>query len=85
MNLKIEPGMSVALTGESGSGKSTFINLMMRFYDPNYGEILLDGVNLKDYNLHDLRMKVSLVMQEPMVFNYSIGENMLYANLNASN
>ena len=48
--------------GESGCGKSTFVNLMMRFYDPDFGEILLDGVNIKDYNLHDLRKAVSLVM-----------------------
>ena len=52
MNLKIEPGQSVALTGESGCGKSTFINLMMRFYDPCFGDIFLDGINLKEYNLH---------------------------------
>lgn len=85
LNLKIEPGQSVALTGESGSGKSTFINLMMRFYDPDFGEILLDGKNIKEYNLHDLRYKISLVMQEPIVFNYSIAENILYSKLQASN
>ena len=62
MNLVINPGESVALVGESGCGKSTFVNLMMRFYDPDFGEILLDGVNIKDYNLHELRKVVSLVM-----------------------
>lgn len=62
MTLKIEPGISCALTGESGSGKSTFINLMMRFYDPDFGEILLDGKNIKEYNLHYLRQRISLVM-----------------------
>lgn len=85
MNLKIEPNESVALTGESGCGKSTFINLMMRFYDPDFGEILLDGKNLKDYNLHKLREKVSLVMQEPIIFNYSIAENLIYSKLDAYN
>lgn len=64
--------------GESGCGKSTFVNLMMRFYDPEYGQILLDDVDLKDYNLHSLRKSVSLVMQEPTLFNYSILENILY-------
>lgn len=62
MNLVINPGESVALVGESGCGKSTFVNLMMRFYDPDFGEILLDGVNIKDFNLHELRKAVSLVM-----------------------
>lgn len=62
LSLTINPDETVALTGESGCGKSTFINLMMRFYDPDFGEILLDDKNLKDYNLHDLRRRVSLVM-----------------------
>jgi ATP-binding cassette subfamily B protein len=62
LNLVIYPGESVALVGESGCGKSTFVNLMMRFYDPDFGEILLDGVNIKDFNLHELRKAVSLVM-----------------------
>jgi len=55
LNLKISPNEQVALVGESGCGKSTFVNLMMRFYDVDFGEILLDGVNIKDYNLHSLR------------------------------
>ena len=85
LNLTIEVGETVALTGESGCGKSTFINLMMRFYDPDFGNIKLDGKNLNEYNLHDLRRRVSLVMQEPLIFNYSIGDNLLYSKLNASN
>lgn len=62
LNLKVNKNESVALVGESGCGKSTFVNLLMRFYDPDQGEILLDGVNIKDYNLHDLRKAISLVM-----------------------
>lgn len=85
LNLTIEPRQSVALVGESGCGKSTFVNLMMRFYDPNHGKILLDGVDLRDYNLHELRKAISLVMQEPIIFNYSIMENVLYGKLDASN
>lgn len=57
----------------------------MRFYDVDFGEILLDGTNIKKYNLHSLRQKISLVMQEPSIFNYSILENILYGKLNASN
>jgi len=85
LNLTINPNESVALVGESGCGKSTFVNLMMRFYDPNFGQILLDGVNIAEYNLHDLRKAVSLVMQEPSIFNYSIKENVLYGKLAAKN
>lgn len=57
----------------------------MRFYDPDFGAVFLDGVNIKDYNLHDLRMAISLVMQEPIIFNYTILENVLYGKTNASN
>jgi ABC-type multidrug transport system fused ATPase/permease subunit len=85
LNLEIEPGESVALVGESGCGKSTFINMLMRFYDPEFGEVLLDDVNIKEYNLHDLRKAISLVMQEPIVFNYSILENVLYGKTDATN
>lgn len=84
MNLKINPGQSVALVGESGCGKSTFVNLLMRFYDVDQGEVLFDGVNVKEYNLHDLRMAISLVMQEPIIFNYTILENILYGKLDAT-
>lgn len=83
LNLKIEKGQSVALVGESGCGKSTFVNLMMRFYDPEFGQILLDGTDIRDFNLHSFRKAVSLVMQEPIIFNYSILENILYSKLDA--
>lgn len=85
LTLTINPNESVALVGESGCGKSTFVNLMMRFYDPDHGKILLDGVDIKDYNLHDLRKTVSLVMQEPSIFNYAIADNVLYGKLDAKN
>lgn len=85
LDLTINPGDSVALVGESGCGKSTFVNLLMRFYDVDQGEILLDGINIKDIDLHDLRKVISLVMQEPIIFNYTIVENILYGKENASN
>jgi len=62
LSIKIEPGQSIALVGESGCGKSTFVNLLMRFYDVDHGEVLLDGTNIKNINLHDLRNAISLVM-----------------------
>lgn len=85
MTITINPGESVALVGESGCGKSTFVNLMMRFYDADHGQILFDGVDIKTINLHDLRMAISLVMQEPIIFNYTILENILYGKLDAKN
>jgi len=85
LNIKINPKESVALVGESGCGKSTFVNLLMRFYDVDEGEVLLDGVDIRKINLHDLRKAVSLVMQEPIIFNYTILENILYGKLDASN
>ena len=85
LSITINPNEQVALVGESGCGKSTFVNLMMRFYDVDSGEILLDGKNIKDINLHDLRKAISLVMQEPIIFNYSIIDNMLYGKDKATN
>jgi len=85
LNLTINPNETVALVGESGCGKSTFVSLLMRFYDVDFGEILIDGVNVKDYNLHDLRKAMSMVMQEPVLFNYTIEENILYGKPEASN
>jgi ABC-type multidrug transport system fused ATPase/permease subunit len=83
--LKIEAQQSVALVGESGCGKSTFVNLVMRFYDVDSGQVLIDGVDIKDYDLHSLRETISMVMQEPIIFNYSIVENVLYGAPNAKN
>lgn len=85
LTIKIEPNEAVALVGESGCGKSTFVNLLMRFYDVDDGQILLDDVDIREYNLHDLRKAISLVMQEPIIFNYSILENILYSKLDATN
>lgn len=85
MNITINPQESVALVGESGCGKSTFVNLLMRFYDPDQGAIYLDGVDIKTLNLHDLRTAISLVMQEPIIFNYSVLENILYGKEDATN
>lgn len=85
LNLTINPNEVIALVGESGCGKSTIVNLLMRFYDVDSGQILLDGRDIKTINLHDLRRAISLVMQEPIIFNYSILENILYGKSNASN
>ena len=83
--MKINAKETVALVGESGCGKSTIVSLLLRFYDINSGKILIDGVDIKDYNLNDLRKNMGLVMQEPTLFNYTITENILYGAMNASN
>lgn len=85
LNLKINSKDCIAIVGESGQGKSTFINLVMRFYDPEFGAVLIDGVDVRSYDLPQLRMKMGLVMQEPTLFNYSVKENILYGNSHASN
>lgn len=85
LNLKINPKESIALVGESGCGKSTFVNLLLRFYDVDEGEILIDGRNIKEYNIHSLRKLMGYVMQEPTLFHYSILENILYGKRDALN
>ncbi|KAK9449524.1 P-loop containing nucleoside triphosphate hydrolase protein [Limtongia smithiae] len=77
-NLTIPAGKTVALVGASGSGKSTIVGLIERFYSPIYGEVFLDGHNLNDLNLRWLRQKIALVQQEPTLFACSIFENISY-------
>lgn len=85
LNLKINANESIAIVGESGQGKSTFISLVMRFYDPEFGTVLIDGVDVKTMNVVQLRERLGLVMQEPLLFNYSLSENILYGKLKATN
>lgn len=74
-NLTIEAGKTVALVGPSGSGKSSIMGLLLRFYDPDEGEILLDGVNIKKYNIRWLRGQFGYVGQEPVLFSGTVAEN----------
>ena len=78
LNLIIEPGKKVAFVGESGCGKSTSVNLIERLYDPVEGQILIDGIDIKDYNLEYLRSLIGYVQQEPVLFNKSIKDNLLF-------
>jgi subfamily B ATP-binding cassette protein MsbA len=75
INLKIEKGKTIALVGSSGSGKSTLADLVPRFHDVSSGEILVDGVNIKDYSINSLRQLMGIVTQEPILFNDSIANN----------
>ncbi|ONI24182.1 hypothetical protein PRUPE_2G229100 [Prunus persica] len=83
-SLKVNGGQTVAVVGVSGSGKSTIISLIERFYDPVAGQVLLDGRDLKVYNLRWLRNHLGLVQQEPIIFSTTIRENIIYARHNAS-
>ena len=81
--LKIPAGKAVALVGSSGSGKSTVISLLQRFYDPLGGDILLDGVSIKKLQLKWLRSQMGLVSQEPTLFATTIKENILFGKEDA--
>ncbi|KAL8506135.1 hypothetical protein ACS0TY_017119 [Phlomoides rotata] len=83
LSLKINAGTTVALAGQSGSGKSTIISLIERFYDPINGSVLIDDKDVKDYNLRSLRMHIALVSQEPTLFAGTIYENIAYGKQNA--
>jgi len=84
LSFKIPHGTKVAFVGESGCGKSTTVQLIERFYDPIEGEVLIDGTNLKEYDLQALRKYVGYVGQEPVLFAMSIRENLLLAKPNAT-
>jgi ATP-binding cassette subfamily B protein len=74
----------VGIVGATGAGKTTLVSLLMRFYDPSAGQILLDGIDLRDYRLADLRNQFALVLQEPVRFSTSIAENIAYARSGAT-
>jgi ATP-binding cassette, subfamily B, bacterial MsbA len=84
INLTIEKGKTVALVGSSGAGKSTLADLVPRFHDVSSGELLIDGVNIKDYSLHSLRNLMSIVTQEPILFNDTIASNISLGMNNAN-
>lgn len=84
INLKIEKGKSVALVGQSGSGKSTLVDLLPRFYDIEEGEILINGINIKDYKIKDLRSLMGNVNQEPVLFNDTVFNNIAFGIDNIS-
>jgi subfamily B ATP-binding cassette protein MsbA len=84
INLKIEKGKTVALVGSSGAGKSTLADLIPRFHDVSSGELLIDGINIKAYSLKSVRDQISIVTQEPILFNDSIANNIRLGKQTAS-
>ena len=84
VNMTIDPGKITALVGLSGAGKSTIVNLLDKFYEPQMGQILLDGVDLREYDTQYLRENIGLVLQKNHIFDGTIEENILYGNPNAT-
>jgi ATP-binding cassette subfamily B protein len=84
LTLSIPAGTRVGLAGKTGVGKSTMLHLLSRFFDPKAGRILLDGIDLRAYRVADLRGQFAIVLQEPMLFSTSIGDNIAYARPSAT-
>ncbi|WVZ69174.1 hypothetical protein U9M48_018005 [Paspalum notatum var. saurae] len=84
LSLQVTSGTTMAIVGESGSGKSTVISLVERFYDPQAGEVLIDGINIKNLKVSWIREKIGLVSQEPLLFMTSIKDNIMYGKEDAT-
>ena len=78
ISFKVEKGETVAFIGSTGSGKSTLVNLIPRFYDATYGEVLVDGVNVKNYKLEELNNRLGYVSQKPIIFSGTVSSNISY-------
>jgi len=84
ISFEVPAGARVGVVGGTGAGKTTLLNLLMRFYDPCHGQVLLDGRDLREYRISDLRKQFSVVLQEPVLFGASISENIAYGKPDAS-
>jgi ATP-binding cassette, subfamily B, bacterial len=84
ISFKVDAGSCVGIAGTTGAGKSTLVSLLLRFYDPTGGRILMGGIDLRDYRLADLRNQFAVVQQEPVLFSSSIAENIAYARPRAT-
>lgn len=82
ISFKVEKGETVAFIGSTGSGKSTLVNLIPRFYDATYGEVLVDGVNVKNYKLEELNNRLGYVSQKPIIFSGTVSSNISYGLVN---
>ncbi len=83
INLSVKPGESIAFVGPTGVGKSTLVSLIPRFYDPRAGRVLIDGTDIREYQLKSLRSQISMVLQPPLVFPVSVRENIAYGRPDA--
>ncbi|MCT1628062.1 ABC transporter ATP-binding protein/permease [Corynebacterium sanguinis] len=84
LNLRVEPGQTAAIVGPTGAGKTTLVNLIMRFYDVDAGAITLDGTDIRDYSREDLRSQIGMVLQDAVLFKGTIMDNIRYGRLDAT-
>lgn len=84
VNFVVNPGETIALVGHSGAGKSTLISLLMRFYDPQSGQILIDGHDIREVTIQSLRSQITVLMQEAKLFNKSVAENIRFGKIDAT-
>lgn len=84
IDLEVHAGQTIALVGHTGSGKSTIINLLSRFYDPVGGQVKIDGRDIRDFNIESLRQQIGIVLQDTFIFSGSIRDNIRYGRLNAT-
>ena len=84
ISLRVRPGETVALLGATGSGKTTLVNLVPRFYDPSHGRVLIDGIDIREVTLESLRRQIGVVLQDTFLFSTSIRENIAYGRLDAT-
>jgi ABC-type multidrug transport system fused ATPase/permease subunit len=84
LTFALQPGERLGISGSTGSGKTTVAALLLRFYDPTYGRVLLDGIDIRDYELPWLRSQCALVPQEPLLFSATIADNIAYGRRDAS-
>ncbi len=84
VSLTVKPGQTVAIVGPTGAGKTTIVNMIMRFYDPSEGKVTIDGHDLRDVQLATIRNQISLVLQDPFIFSGKIGDNIRYGKLDAT-
>lgn len=84
ISLRVRPGETVALLGATGSGKTTLVNLVPRFYDPSHGRVLIDGIDVREVTLESLRRQIGVVLQDTFLFSTSIRENIAYGRLDAT-
>lgn len=84
ISFKTKPGEIIAFIGSTGSGKSSLVNLIPRFYDVTFGRILVDGVDVRDYNLKALRKKIGFIPQKSLLFTGTIGDNLKYGKIDAT-
>jgi len=84
VSLKVRPGARVGIQGMTGAGKTTLMSLLTRFYDPTSGQILLDGTDIREFRLKDLRDQFSIVLQEPVLFSTTLAENIAYGRPDAN-